>query len=249
MKSLIDLTGQKFGEWTVLRLDDTKVTHHAYWICKCSCGNELSISGTSLKQGTSTSCGCMLRWNLAGQRFGRLSVISRQPMRKRYVAGTTNKIKTKSAWLCVCDCGNEVIIDQDSLLSGKTKSCKCLMHEIVRRPHKHGLSRTKIYWRFIANKRRERKKLYDTKWSEIMEIALQVMFPICVNCGNSDRMATDHVLPLSAGYGLVPGNAVRLCIHCNSVKHAQLPDNLPTEFKQRILRAAEKFRLAWSGGF
>ena len=31
---------------------------HSYWLCECSCGTIKSISGTSLKNGNSTSCGC-----------------------------------------------------------------------------------------------------------------------------------------------------------------------------------------------
>ena len=55
---MIDLTGQKFGRWTVLYLSDKKNTEGTlYWHCRCDCGIERDVLGTSLRQGLSLSCG------------------------------------------------------------------------------------------------------------------------------------------------------------------------------------------------
>ena len=35
-------------------------------------------------------------------------------------------------WRCRCDCGNETIVGQTPLQSGKTKSCGCLQSETYR---------------------------------------------------------------------------------------------------------------------
>ena len=51
---------------------------------------------------------------LTGQRYGRL-VVLRQ-------AENNGK---RSAWLCRCDCGNEVVVRTDRLRSGHTTSCGC----------------------------------------------------------------------------------------------------------------------------
>lgn len=56
--------------------------------------------------------------NITGQRFGRLTVIERAG----YKAG-------RVAWLCRCDCGNELVTTQNSLSQGRTKSCGCLGNE------------------------------------------------------------------------------------------------------------------------
>lgn len=49
-----DLTGQKFGKWTVL----SKVQHHqkVKWLCRCECGNESEIQPDSLTRYKSTKC-------------------------------------------------------------------------------------------------------------------------------------------------------------------------------------------------
>lgn len=52
--------------------------------------------------------------DLIGQRFGRLVVVSE--------AGSRNG---KVRWNCICDCGNEVVVDTSSLRSGNSKSCGC----------------------------------------------------------------------------------------------------------------------------
>lgn len=54
----IDLTGQKFGLLTVLGRSHTDKNGHVYFKCRCSCGNECTVSSTSLKSGKTVSCGC-----------------------------------------------------------------------------------------------------------------------------------------------------------------------------------------------
>ena len=54
----INLINQKFGYLTVLERDFSK-TGKVYWICKCDCGNIISVRGSSLKDGHTRSCGCI----------------------------------------------------------------------------------------------------------------------------------------------------------------------------------------------
>lgn len=54
----VDITNQKFGKWTVLYKTDKRNTGGAiYWHCKCDCGREKDVLGTSLRQHRSLSCG------------------------------------------------------------------------------------------------------------------------------------------------------------------------------------------------
>ena len=54
----MDLTGKVFGELTVLQKDEEKSSRKLYyWICKCSCGEILSVDQNKLRNGEKTACG------------------------------------------------------------------------------------------------------------------------------------------------------------------------------------------------
>lgn len=54
-----DLTGKKFGKWTVLERWPTKdKNRNMKWLCECDCGKRSVVYGNSLKTGRSQSCGC-----------------------------------------------------------------------------------------------------------------------------------------------------------------------------------------------
>lgn len=57
MPKFRDLTGQKFGSWTVLRWTK-KVGQRQFWFCACECGTQKEVIGASLTKGVSRSCGC-----------------------------------------------------------------------------------------------------------------------------------------------------------------------------------------------
>lgn len=62
-----DLSGRRFGIITVLKfLKRKKIPSgtRGYWLCKCDCGTERGIAGTSLRAGRTKSCGCV---NLLGK--------------------------------------------------------------------------------------------------------------------------------------------------------------------------------------
>ena len=60
---LDDLTGQMFGNLTVVRRAEDYISpsgnHQTQWECKCSCGNTKIVHANSLKQGYTKSCGCI----------------------------------------------------------------------------------------------------------------------------------------------------------------------------------------------
>ena len=76
--------------------------------------------------------------DLAGQKFGRLTVIG---IAEKATHGKTVK------WLCKCECGKEVIVNSSALRHDHTKSCGCLQSEVtIARNYKHGLAhRHKLY--------------------------------------------------------------------------------------------------------
>lgn len=80
------------------------------------------------------------RKNLVNRRFGRLTVIS-QADDYIYPNG-----KRRTQWLCKCDCGEVVAIEQYNLVSGNSKSCGCLNNELVKtRSITHGDRYSRLY--------------------------------------------------------------------------------------------------------
>lgn len=115
-----DLTGQKFGGYTFLEYRYTK--NNSYWLCRCDCGTEKVVLASAIKNGTIKSCGCLakdrLYEDLTNQKFNLLTVL--------YYLYSKNQ---KRYWLCICECGEEKIVDTSDLKSNAVKSCGCLQHK------------------------------------------------------------------------------------------------------------------------
>lgn len=81
--------------------------------------------------------------DLVGQKFGRLTVISR----------AENKLvgkKKRPQWNCICSCGNEVVVVGQSLRNQSTRSCGCLHAEksaerASKLTSRHGMASTPEY--------------------------------------------------------------------------------------------------------
>lgn len=133
-----DLTGRKYGHLTVIEYDRTDAKGETWWLCKCDCGNPnlVSIRRQSLRQGTTSSCGCQrhgVKDDLTGRKFNRLTVLG----------FASRDWQGKSRWECQCDCGTKTIVDGYNLMSGHVKSCGCLNIESIKnRSTTHGHSRT-----------------------------------------------------------------------------------------------------------
>ena len=56
MSRVIDLKGQQFGQWLVLKRGLNTTSGQAQWLCRCSCGSEISVIGSDLRRGKSTKC-------------------------------------------------------------------------------------------------------------------------------------------------------------------------------------------------
>jgi hypothetical protein len=84
-------------------------------------------------------------FNMVGQRFGRLTVLSH--------AGVLSN--REHAWLCRCDCGREKVV-RGGALRGKTQSCGCLRLEVSRivieKLHqvKHGMCKSPEHYSWSA---------------------------------------------------------------------------------------------------
>lgn len=130
MPTLIDLTGKKFGRWTVLKRAPNK-GKSVYWTCECECGTIKDVKGQCLREGESLSCGCYQKEkaaitlketakknmkNISGQRFGNL--VALYPTEKRDYSANV-------IWMCQCDCGNKIEVGCNRLVQNNITHCGC----------------------------------------------------------------------------------------------------------------------------
>jgi hypothetical protein len=81
-----------------------------------------------------------------------------------------------------------------------------------------------------------------------MERALRRFQPYCLLCPETRDLTTHHVLPVSSGHGLEPGNAVRLCRACNSCISDTGLNFLAPEIRHKLVTAAAQFKEFWDNG-
>jgi hypothetical protein len=66
-----DMTGQRFGKWTVLGMTARTSTdghRRTACLCRCDCGTERVVYAQSLRGGLTKSCGCAKPVPSAGRR-------------------------------------------------------------------------------------------------------------------------------------------------------------------------------------
>ena len=65
MHEKIDMTGRVIGRLLVIEECGRAAHGEALWRCRCKCGNEIIVRGSSLRSERTTSCGCYHRERLA----------------------------------------------------------------------------------------------------------------------------------------------------------------------------------------
>lgn len=59
MPRKLELSGAVFGRLTVTDSSSVDRCGKVQWVCRCSCGNIVSVVGSKLKSGYTKSCGCL----------------------------------------------------------------------------------------------------------------------------------------------------------------------------------------------
>ena len=58
-KQKINEVGNKYGKLTVISEAGRDKYRQVLWLCKCDCGNETIVRGSTLRSGGTRSCGCL----------------------------------------------------------------------------------------------------------------------------------------------------------------------------------------------
>lgn len=56
MSKVRDLTGERFGNLTVVRMSKRRLSNNVQWICQCICGRFVIVRGDNLTSGRTGFC-------------------------------------------------------------------------------------------------------------------------------------------------------------------------------------------------
>lgn len=126
-RAMIDESGKTYGFLKVLTPKPLPNRNKRGWECECLlCGNKKVISGSDLRTGKATSCGCKRQYIIQekpGTRYGYLEVIKIDPT-------PAKDFPDKSIhWMCKChNCNSQNLISVSgrNLRNGNTQSCGCI---------------------------------------------------------------------------------------------------------------------------
>lgn len=65
MRRHLDLTGQRFGLLTAVRVMDDRLPKSGcslHWLCNCDCGGHRIVDAGKLRSGRATQCGCISKF-------------------------------------------------------------------------------------------------------------------------------------------------------------------------------------------
>ena len=112
-----NLIGNIYGRLTVIAEAEQLPGKSASWLCRCECGNIVTVMGNNLRRGHTKSCGCLKSPDLTGKVFGKLTVLGRSD--KRSPRGK----RTVPLWECRCECGGITYKATDTLSNPEMSMC------------------------------------------------------------------------------------------------------------------------------
>lgn len=236
--ALVDITGQTFGNWTVLQ-KQRRQNHNphdgAYYLCKCICGTEKVVSGRSLRSGKTKSCGCAKpnrsKLNLLNQRFGHLVAVKQL----QFLNKTDNGMGT--LWLCKCDCGNEIQVT-GRILKHYKRHCGCVKRtSSLKLP----FGEASVNRRFCQLRNTAKRKGLSLEIT--LEKFKQLTQQNCYYCGAEpvkrfDKSSENGVIAsngldrIDSTQGYTLKNIVPCCSNCNYAKRSLTQEQFKTIIKR-----------------
>lgn len=150
--------------------------------------------------------------DLTGQRFGKLTVLGQSS--STYISG-----KNRIRWLCLCECGNQTLVQGGSLKNGRVKSCGCNQWQ----PQITSKERTiNICWKNIKIRAGRKGLDFNLTKSNIGNL----IFLPCHYCGAlpTNKHDFENTIPyqgvdrINSDNGYTPDNVIPCCWECNRRK-------------------------------
>jgi len=165
--------------------------------------------------------------NIIGNKYGKLTVLE--------LIDSNNKSKTR--YLCKCECGNLHETSGDSLRGGKSKSCGCLKKAYIPKTFNKNRKQQILIqlYKSTIEKRSKMKGWIDcigfelftkTSLTNCYYCNTEPISKICDRKKNKDKtlISDDFILVngidrINSNIGYIEGNIVPCCKHCNTAKN------------------------------
>lgn len=60
-RAALDIAGERYGRYTVIKRAGTNKAGNSTWLCKCDCGTKKIVASGTLRSKGTVSCGCWIR--------------------------------------------------------------------------------------------------------------------------------------------------------------------------------------------
>lgn len=189
-----NLIGLKFNMLTVIADAEDKVfksgKREPAVLCRCDCGAETVVVKSSLKNGTTKSCGCLNKKyeDLTGKTFGNWTFLYR----------------TKPGyWMCRCSCGTEKEVVSGNIKSGKSTSCGCIKSKVTSDRFSKDLTGEGFGFLTAIKKAEKKSNHKETYWLCKCDCGNDAVVRTCClisgatkSCGCFKRINTSNLLSL-----------------------------------------------------
>ena len=208
------IIGNKYNQLMVIGINGRNNQKQQLYLCKCDCGNTVSISKYKLINNVNKSCGCLLKEiqtkysDLIGQRFGKLIVIEK--------LGSIAENRSDIYWKCHCDCGNDTQVTTGNLIHGHIKGCGCGKIELIREYRKSQGKNPDVPIK--TERELLRGIMHKTGLNKSIFVRDNYTCQLCNAKGG--KLHIHHIIPVHINESLTlePKNLITLCNSCHISK-------------------------------
>lgn len=124
-QGFIDMTGQEYGPWKVLRRDLEVRSPDGHWVCQCRCGVEKKkVRGWNLRNNVVVKCrNCGIRWPEKPRKFKHSDMPGKEFDRWTVLRQDTDRKGQKIYWTCRCKCGQIKSVETSTLINHESRGC------------------------------------------------------------------------------------------------------------------------------
>lgn len=209
--------GKVYGRLTAIKsVCVEKYPSRRFHLCKCECGNFVTVRDSFLCKGVTKSCGCL--WNDTlneyqkenskssalpiGYRSGHLEIIE-----DLGVIDLRNK--KEHCYKCKCDCGKEVTVRQYSLKHNQ-QSCGCTKQETVTKARQQKMRERRVFPEYLTSLLfYEEEKLGILEKRYTYEDTLHFK---CSKCGAIFEKKISYIMRLNKE----KESPISLCLECSN---------------------------------